>query len=167
MIAIYSTLGLAGRITRELIRRDILGDIFFTFFVIVVIAILASGLIHRPGWREIWVIAGIVAVYGTVLLRMEVAPAERTHLFEYGLVAVLIHQALLERQQNGARVFSPAVLAVLVTAVLGWVDEGIQWALPNRVYDIVDVGFNALAGLMAVVSSVALSWARQRVVRWF
>ncbi len=167
VIAIYSTLGLAGRITSELIRQDILGNIFFAFFVIVVAAILASGLIRRPGWREIWVIVGIVAVYGTVLLRMEVAPAERTHLFEYGLVAVLIHQALLERRQNGAQVFSPAVLAVVITALLGWVDEGIQWALPNRVYDIVDVGFNALAGLMAVVSSVALSWARQRVVRWF
>jgi len=26
-----------------------------------------------------------------------------------------------------------------------WLDEGIQWLLPGRVYDLRDVGFNALA----------------------
>ena len=47
------------------------------------------------------------------------------------------------------------------TVLLGWLDEGIQWLLPNRVYDIRDVGFNALAAVMAVGASLALSRARQ------
>jgi hypothetical protein len=34
--------------------------------------------------------------------------------------------------------------------------------LPNRVYDLRDVGFNAFAGLMAIAASLALAWARRR-----
>ena len=56
----------------------------------------------------------------------------------------------------------PAVLAIVATALLGWLDEAIQLFLPDRVYDLRDVGFNALAGLMAVVASAALAWARRR-----
>jgi len=48
-----------------------------------------------------------------------------------------------------------------MTALLGWLDEAIQWFLPNRVYDPVDVGFNALAALMAIAASAALAWARR------
>ena len=39
----------------------------------------------------------------------------------------------------------------------GWLDEGIQALLPNRVDDIRDVGFNALAGLMAITARLAIS----------
>jgi len=40
-------------------------------------------------------------------------------------------------------------------------DEGIQALLPSRVFDPIDILFNALAGLMAVLASVALAWARR------
>jgi VanZ family protein len=49
---------------------------------------------------------------------------------------------------------------VLVTTVLGWLDEAFQWLVPDRVYDLRDVGFNALAGLVAVAATSALRWAR-------
>jgi VanZ family protein len=65
--------------------------------------------------------------------------------------------------RNNRRVPTPAVLAIGVTALIGWLDEGIQALLPNRFYDIQDVGFNALAALMAIVASLALEWARGRV----
>jgi VanZ family protein len=93
---------------------------------------------------------------------MGTGPAERTHLFEYGFLAVLLHQALTERVRNGRHVPIPAILAVASTALLGWLDEGIQAILPDRVYDLRDVGVNALAGLMAILASQALAWARRR-----
>ena len=65
--------------------------------------------------------------------------AERTHLFEYGIVAVLIYQALSERAGNGRRVRAPALLALVATILLGWLDEGLQALIPNRVYDNFDV----------------------------
>ena len=49
-----------------------------------------------------------------------------------------------------------------MTALLSWLDEGIQASLPNRVYDVRDVGFNALAGLVAIAASLALARSRRR-----
>ncbi len=161
VVAIYSTLGLAGTLAADLRERDLLNASFVVGFLLVIAAVLGSTLKRRPGRREIWVALGVTAVYGMVVVRMGITPEERTHLFEYGLVAVLIHQALIERVRNGARVPIPAVLTVAVTALLGWLDEGIQGLLPNRVYDLRDVGVNALAGLMAISASVALGRARQ------
>ena len=77
-------------------------------------------------------------------------------------MAILIHQALAERLRHGRRIPAPAALTVTLTALLGWLDEGIQALLPNRVYDIRDVAFNALAGLMAIAASLALARARRR-----
>ncbi len=104
---------------------------------------------------------GVTAVYGMVVVRMGIGPEERTHLFEYGLVAVLLHQALGERRRNGRRVPAPALQAIALTALLGWLDEGIQALLPDRVYDLRDVGTNAVAAVMAVVASAALARARR------
>ena len=75
---------------------------------------------------------------------------ERTHLFEYGIVAVLIYQALSERARNGRRVRAPAVLALVATVALGWIDEGLQALIPNRVYDNFDVVRNSVAAMIGI-----------------
>lgn len=162
VVAIYATLGLAGTLARALRESGLLAVAFGLCFLLAVVAIAASTLRRRPGRREIWVGLGVAVAYGMVLVRMGVTAEERTHLFEYGLVAVLIHRALEERRANGRRVPAPAVLAVIAAALLGWIDEGIQAVLPNRVYDPLDAGTNALAALMAVTASEALRWARRR-----
>ena len=68
-----------------------------------------------------------------------------------------------------SRVPVPALLATAIASLIGVLDEGIQWFLPRRVLDPVDILFNVLAALMAVAASVALRWARggrgNRVVR--
>ena len=159
--AIYSTVGLAGRLAELLRGRGLLEPLFVLGFLLVIAAIVGSALKRQAGRYEIWVALGVIAVYGMIVVRMGVAPAERTHLFEYGLLALLIHHALVERTRNGRRVPVPAVLTVVATALAGWLDEGIQAVLPDRVYDLRDVGFNALAGLMAVLASVFLARARR------
>jgi VanZ family protein len=141
-------------------ERNLLNAAFFTGFLLVILVVAPIGLSKRPGRFEIWAALGIAAVYGMVLTRAFINPVERTHLFEYSLLAVFIYQAFIERVKNGGKVPAPAFLAVLLTALLGWLDEGIQWLLPNRVYDIRDVGFNALAGLMAIAAILVLGWAR-------
>ncbi|KAA3662183.1 MAG: VanZ family protein [Chloroflexi bacterium] len=162
MVAIYSTLGLAGRLAEVLRERDLVEALFAFGFLLVLVTILGSAMKRRPGRREIWVTIGVTAVYGMLLLRVFLSPQERTHLIEYGVVAVLIYHALIERRRNGRNVPTPALLAVLLTVLLGWLDEGIQAFLPNRTYDVRDIAFNVLAGLMAVVASQALAWARRR-----
>ena len=160
VVAIYATLGPAVALAQALRERNLL------WITVVLVLLLAVGIVaaqwrrRRPGPREIGVALGIVAIYLMVMLRVQI-PEERTHLFEYGLLAVLIHQALLERFRTRRPLLIAAVLAVAITALLGWLDEGIQVLLPNRVYDLRDVAFNALAGLMAVVASVAVMGARR------
>jgi len=109
--------------------------------------------------EEIGVWLAAAAVYAFAFFRVE-SLEERTHLIEYSLVAILIYQALLERARQGRHVPYPAGLAFGATAALGFLDEGIQAILPRRVFDLVDVGFNALAAFMAIIVSMALGWAR-------
>ena len=118
ILAIYATLGFAGSLAAYLRARNLLNAAFFTAFLIVIGAVALSGLKRRPGKREIWVMLGAAAVYGMVGLRLFMTPEERTHLFEYGLAAALIYQALTERARNNYRVPAPAVLAVAATALI-------------------------------------------------
>lgn len=162
VVAIYSTLGLTRTLAGELRNRDMLDDTFFFAFLVVLAAIAIQALRVRPGGVEIWIGMGVIAVYVMVFLRMA-SPEERTHLVEYSVVALLIYEALRERSHHGEPVSRPALLAVAATAAIGVVDEAIQLVLPFRVFDPIDIGFNALAAAMAVGASVALSWARNRL----
>jgi hypothetical protein len=95
---------------------------------------------------------GLLALFGVyvyLLMFLSQSPAERFHLAEYGLLGFFIFRAL--------RLDVPPVAAYFVAwgiaIVLGMGDEGIQWVLPNRVFEWKDVGINALSsglGLLAV-----------------
>ncbi|MEM7116758.1 MAG: VanZ family protein [Chloroflexota bacterium] len=164
MIAIYATLGLARTLAGVLRDNGLISGAFWVGLWLIGGAIVLQALRMRPSGIEIGVGLGIAGAYLIALLRMAI-PEERSHLIEYSVVALLVHQALLERQKNGRSVPYPALLALGITILLGWLDEGIQFFLPNRIYDIRDVVFNALAALMAISASVVLIWARQRFGR--
>ena len=163
--AIYSTLGLAGSLAARLREDNLTAAAVLVLMILTVATIVGSGLKRRPGRRELWVGLGLTAVYGMAVLRMGVGPEERTHLFEYGIVAVLIYQALRERARNGRRVPAPALSALVVAALLGWLDEVIQALLPNRVYDNFDVLSNAIAALIGIAGSVAIGWVNAALDR--
>jgi hypothetical protein len=155
MVAIYSTLGPAPGLANALRERNLLAVSFTLVLLLVVLVIITLWVKKRPGWSEIGVALGVAFAYLMVGIRID-SWEERTHLIEYGIVAALIHQALLERVRNGRRVPAPAALAVAVTALFGLLDEGIQLLLPNRVFDVRDVFFNALAGFMVIAARLAI-----------
>ena len=161
IVLIYSTLPVTRMLAGALRDGGLLAATFVVGMVLVVATIVTQGLRTRLGSAELGVGLGVAAVYLMVLLRMTI-PEERTHLIEYGVVAVFIYEALTERARAGRRVPVPALLAVLVTSLVGTVDECIQAFLPSRVFDPRDILFNVLASVMAVSSSVALAHARRR-----
>ena len=161
VVAIYSTLGLARTLAGVLRDEGLLVAAFGLGLFLVGGTVLVMGLRRRPGGLEIGVGLGVATAYYMVLVRMAL-PEERTHLIEYGVVAVLIHEALKERARGSRHVPVLALLAVIAASVVGAIDEGIQAFLPTRVFDLEDILFNVLAAVMAVSSSVALSWARSR-----
>ena len=163
VFGIYSSLGLARTLAGQLRDRDLVDGVFVLAFGTMVVAVAAVGLRARPGGLELGVFLGVVAVYLMVFARMGI-PEERTHLFEYGIVTVLIHEALRERSRNGRRLRTPGLVAIGIGSALGAFDELIQGVLPTRVFDPVDLGFNLLAAVMAVAASSSLRWARYRAI---
>ena len=161
VVAIYSTLGLARILVDELGSDFLSVWLFLLGCILVLAAVITQGLKVRPSGMEIGVALGVVATYLLIVVRMAV-PTERSHLVEYGVVAVFVHEALLERAGQGRRVPVPSLLAIAIASVIGIIDEGIQWFLPSRVMDPMDMLFNVLAAVMAVIASVALRWARRR-----
>ncbi len=160
VVAIYSTLGVPLSLAGFLRDRGLLDILFVLGLLLVGATILTQGLKTRPGGAEIGVGLGILAIYLLVFARMAFAE-ERTHLIEYGVVAVFIYEALTERASQGRRVRVPAVLAVLVTSLVGLLDESIQIFVPTRLFDYRDVLFNVLAAVMAIAASAALAQVRQ------
>ena len=163
VVAIYSTLGLAGTLAGA-VRQDLLEAGVVLCMLLVLATIVTQGLRARPGGAEIGIALGIAAAYTLVFLRMNGSVTERTHLMEYGVVGVFIHEALTERASQGRRVPVPALLAMLATTLVGALDEGIQAILPSRVFDPMDMLFNCLAAVMAITASAALRWARRRAL---
>ena len=130
MLAIYSTLGLARTLAAEQGDLGLGAGLFLVCCLLVVATALTQGLRVRPGGVEIAVALGVIAAYLLVFVRMSI-PTERSHLIEYGVVALFVHEALTERASHGRRVPAPALLAVLATSLIGVIDEG-HPAVPAR-----------------------------------
>ena len=105
-------------------------------------------------------ILGTAAAYLMLLSRLGIP--ERTHLFEYTIVAILVHEALIERSARGRAVPWPSATAFVITAGVGIVDEAVQVVLPTRVFDPIDMAFNVLAALGAVVAKVVIERLARR-----
>ncbi|UCD23722.1 MAG: VanZ family protein [Gemmatimonadota bacterium] len=161
LLMIYSSLGLSQIVAEWLRERNLLRISLGGVLLVGAAVIIWRWVKTRPGWREIGVGIGVTFVFLVALARIPF-PEERTHLIEYAVVAALIYQALVERRRNGRRVPAPDALTVAFTTSLGLLDEGIQWLLPNRVYDIRDVFFNFLAGVMFVFVALCLALVRRR-----
>lgn len=157
LLLVYSSLSIARPIAEYLRGRNLLRPLVASAFILAAALVLGSVLRRRPKVRVWLTLALLAGGYLSVLLTIPMLPEERLHFLEYGLFAGLVYSALRERQRRGARTLvSPVVGALALTFVAGWVDEGIQAILPNRVYDPRDVAFNTAAGLLCLVSMVIL-----------
>lgn len=165
-VAIYATLGFATALSEELTNRDLLDGVSALAFLVLLGVVLTVGFKGRaPRLFDLAVLVGLGAVYALVFLRIA-SPIERSHLFEYTLLAILTHEALLERRRNGGTVIAPALQAIGMTSAVGVLDEAIQLIIPSRVFDPVDIGFNVLAAFMGVTVSRTVEWVvRLRLAR--
>lgn len=93
----------------------------------------------------IW-LAILACAYVLGLNRLKL-PIERLHFIEYGLLGLLIFRALRHKIRNKS-IYLWSGIAVFC---LGFLDEGIQYLLPNRVYQTRDVMVNGLAGVLGLL----------------
>lgn len=168
VVAIYATADLA-RTLADALRESGLLELTPTMFsvgmLLIGIAILVQGLRERSRGVEVGFALGVAAI-AVIGFARGIAAAERSHLIEYAVLALIIHEALVERTAHGKRVPVPALLAIALTTAVGVVDECIQFFVPSRTFDLFDIGFDLLASVLAVGSSVSIRWVRRLIARW-
>ncbi len=160
--AIFASLARAPALARILREQGLLEPLFAAGFVAAVLVVIAAGVQRGDGPRARWVAAGATAVYAMAVLRLGLSVEERTHLFEYGLVALVLRAAWLERRRAGLDGPSPSVAAFVTAFAIGVLDEGVQALVPGRVADPRDVVFNTIAIGAALGGAQAIQAARRR-----
>ena len=105
----------------------------------------------------IWI--SMAAFIALALFRL--GAAERSHLLEFGILTIFVHHALLERFNSSPNYhFQAAIGALLIVNAFSLFDEGMQFFIPHRVFDVEDLIFNGLATISVVVRVNLVRWIR-------
>jgi len=127
------------------------------FFIILLLAVVAAAFLVvlyilifrlkiRTASQYIW-LAGSVALYFFIGLTRIKNPSEGAHYLEYGLLGCLLFRAWRFSIPNGSAYWA----ALFSGSLVGIIDEIVQWITPDRYWDLLDVGMNALAvGLVLI-----------------
>jgi VanZ family protein len=164
--AIYATLFLGGQLIDFMVEHRIIEQSTFYLFLVLILAFIVSGWKSSSKRLDYWIYAGVISVYGMALLRMDITTSERSHMFEYGLLSILIYEALIERKLNGINIKIPVLTSILGTGTIGLLDECIQYFISYRVFDIVDIGFNYLASAFGVLTSIGVNKLKRIFTNW-
>jgi len=125
--------------------------------LLVLCALLpALRLLRRPRpslpWPHLAYLLLLLAAL-TTLSTLASSPIGRIHLVEYGLLSIIILRALPTPRTAGSY-----LVAFAAAAAVGFADEIVQIAIPNRVFDWYDVGINASAALLGSVTAAWWRW---------
>jgi hypothetical protein len=151
---IYATIPLARAVVEILDQqfgREIIWHACLLLFVLGG-GIAWHGLRHRrlPRDAYLWQIL-VLGIFAVTIYRLRGIPEEALHVSEYALLGVLVYRAFSHRLRD----YTIYPLGVLLTAMVGIVDEYIQWVVPERYFDLTDIRINFFAGLLAQVGLVA------------
>jgi hypothetical protein len=124
------------------------GASFFIILLLAVVAIAALAVLYVLFFRlkirrisqYVW-LALFAGLYFYIGLARITNPSEGAHYLEYGLLGCLLFRAWRFSIPDAA--VYPA--AFFSGALVGILDEIVQWIAPGRYWDLPDVGLNALA----------------------
>jgi len=103
-------------------------------------------------WRA-YAFLSVIGGAALLLAQGVTSVEEKIHFLEFTLLAFFFFKAV-KFSQKGARLYG---ISLLLTTLVGWIDEIWQGILPQRVYDVRDVFFNACGGMIGV----GVGWVRQ------
>lgn len=156
-LLIFALIPYSTELQRAVTTR--LGDATFRWLVAALLGAVALAaavwvLRRRPehalgrlGW-----IVGIVAIAVIWSWRLR-GKAEALHWVEYGVLSLLAFHALRPRLRDVGIYF----VAAAATAVIGTVDEILQWLVPGRFFDLADILMNAGIGCLTLLL-IARGW---------
>ncbi|MDJ0956744.1 MAG: VanZ family protein [Arenicellales bacterium] len=147
-LMIYSTIPFA-RPVAEWIAKN-LGIQFFlhiaaTAGVIGLILVFINLKGRSLPLRSYFWLTGVTVTIIATAYQLREVPADVIHLVEYVILSILVYRALLHRIHD----YSIYFLATLMVAIIGTLEECIQWLVPSRVFDLRDIRTNFIAGGLA------------------
>ncbi|PID55747.1 hypothetical protein CSB45_14525 [candidate division KSB3 bacterium] len=105
-----------------------------------------------PGFREhALAFFSWIGLHMDTIRDLEIYPlyaGEKIHFLEYGLLGLLLCKAFSYSVKNR----SAYLLSLLLVYIIGMTDEGIQWALPQRVGEYRDIWLNITSGVLAILA---------------
>lgn len=82
------------------------------------------------------------------MVKLSAYPAEKIHIAQYGILGVLLYNALkIDFDKFAKKLY---VIGAAICLVSGALDEVIQWLLPNRYFDLIDLFINGASGIIAL-----------------
>ncbi len=125
------------------------------FLIAAVLVLWAFYLFVRLKTRRLLRLALIVpllAAYGYALSQLPYPP-ERFHFVEYGFLAFFLYRTV----HLAASRWMACRYAMAIGFVVGMVDEGVQYFLPNRVFDPRDLAANGAAVALGLAVTLVIS----------
>ncbi len=150
-LAIFATVPFA-RVLQRWVSGN-LGDQAFVLLAVVFLGLAGCWIVarlrrsrNRDARGHVWLLA-VAAAYAGLIWNLSGQAAEVLHLLEYGLLGLLAFRALAHRMRD----YGIYLAATLIGAIVGALDEALQWATPNRYWELRDIAINAVAsGLVQV-----------------
>ncbi len=130
-------LSIYGRVLQEFARQHSDPGVLAWLIGVPTLLLVVTSLLSQVqqfSYRHLWHLAWVLALFGILPLTLPVVE-ERLHFLVFGAFGVVT-----------GRTFTGRLGFLLAIAAAG-LDECLQWALPDRVGDWRDVGFNLLAVL--------------------
>lgn len=156
MCLIFVTLPIAPRIVSTLQQYGPIGLIVNSAISIFLLLAIAIAAIRKRFLRWplilIFIPLGIITIWALNHIKL---PIERVHVVEYGVLSMLLFP-ICERHTH---VFIAIAQSLFLASLAGYIDECIQYFLPNRFFTWEDVYLNAVGALTGLVYFGIYRWA--------
>ncbi|NNE57448.1 MAG: VanZ family protein [Hellea sp.] len=147
---IFATLFLDRPFLEQLGNKNVQAAFFLGGMGLIGLAIMLYAMFSNPGKTNLIILLGIATIYMMLFLRLGLT--ERGHMIEYSVMALCVHEILFERARNGKALRPILLWAFAISFLIGCIDESLQLFIPDRVFDPVDIVFNAMVIFMALAA---------------
>lgn len=158
LVAIYAFLPFSAEILLSLIKQDLISTIVTTIYIFAGVAALWIMLVVYQ-IRDIaaYILMSMLALIVVYFMSGLSIQQERIHFIQYAALTMGILWCF-EEQRAKKKTW---IISIFMSSFAGFIDECIQGFVPNRYFDMRDVGLNVLAsivgaGFYAILKSYAL-----------
>ena len=130
-----------------ILGEQIVKLVFLLFLLSIIIAYMRYIANKKPTSYKIRQCLYVFAL-AYVLILLQPFFAARVHVIEYGILGYL---ALKDFRRKDTRIFKNIMRVLCFVALISLLDEGFQWILPYRFFEMQDILTNMAGGFLGVI----------------